>query len=127
METKETTIDLSKALNNHLETAGMPVAKMLSKTQGFDISLDGNGYGRYNTSAKGLAFLIKKSVSAVITAPDGTFNIHVTTSAGSDEHFDNVRTGQKVSCKLRIKGKTSISIEVRSNAHNTTLHGNLSY
>lgn len=105
------------------ECEPVPCGKSLS----FDISIDGSGHGRYQTSVKGIAFVIKKKVSAVIKSPNGTFSIHVTTSAGTDEMFSNVKTGQEISCKLRIKNRTSIVIEVRSSVPNTTVKGSLSY
>ena len=120
-------VDLSKALSDYLEEKGIYMAKSLGATQGFDIQLNEQGRGTYDKSVQGIAFLINKSVSAVITAPDGVFDIRVTTSAGSDERFNGIRTGQKISCKLRIKGKTGIHIEIGSNTPNKILHGELTY
>lgn len=106
-------------------TECMPAS--LGKSIGFNIPVDGGGRGHYETSVTGLAFVIKKNVTAVINSPKGIFSLHVTSSAGTNENFSNVHTGQQISCTIRIKGKTLIAIDISSSIPNTTVNGTLSY
>lgn len=101
--------------------------ELLGKSISFDIGVDGSGNGHYSASVQGIAFVITKNVKAIINRPNGSFDIHVTTSAGTDQTFHGVGTGKEITCALRIKGKTTITIDIHSSVPNTTVNGTLTY
>jgi hypothetical protein len=77
--------------------------------------LDENG--NYNQSESKWCAGITINYTAIIESPEGIFNtIEIRSSAGSDNKYSNVKTGQNIQGQLKTKffDKTTISVSVHS-------------
>lgn len=93
----------------------------------FKMHLDGNGNGSYEIKQHGWGVTI--SASAIISAPNGVFDLEVKSSDGGGGKWANIRTGESLSCKIKTSfwHDTKIQVFVHSSVPNCIFEARLDY
>ncbi|MEN6567062.1 MAG: hypothetical protein ABFC57_12255 [Veillonellales bacterium] len=94
----------------------------------FSGQLDGNGNYSYSCSKYGGGITV--NFTAAISAPPGSYDIHISSTDGGAYDFNNVQVNQAISGQLHTSflHSSNINVSVRSNTvRNTTVNGTLNY
>lgn len=130
---EEINSQLKESVENQVSAKGIDEDSFAQVEKGggsipFEMRLDGNGNGHYETTQKGWGITI--SATATIQEPsDALFNVVVRSSDGGGDEWYNVSAGESLRCKLKTSfwHATKITVDVHCSKPGVVMKANLSY